>query len=55
MAKILPYIEQNNLYQQAQISLGASGWPQPPFQAEASGGRLGAHQGPDSGILQGPP
>src|SRR5262245_34479672 len=33
LAKLLPYIEQNNLYQQAQIAAGGNGWPQPPFQA----------------------
>jgi prepilin-type N-terminal cleavage/methylation domain-containing protein/prepilin-type processing-associated H-X9-DG protein len=33
LAKLLPYIEQDNLYRQAQISAGENGWPLPPFQA----------------------
>jgi prepilin-type N-terminal cleavage/methylation domain-containing protein len=33
LAKLFPYIEQNNLYQQAHIADGANGWPQPPFVA----------------------
>jgi type II secretory pathway pseudopilin PulG len=30
LAKLLPYIEQNNLYQQAHIGDAANGYPQPP-------------------------